>query len=362
VSRIAVLPEFNFSRGENVATWFKGPRDEDNVVTMLVPGWETGDGLAIVTKLAPELVERAMQLREVMFAGFEKDTTDYEREIPGGLLRGHEEKRKVRYSASDFVIVANQLFRDKKGAIITPDLDLVCTYRRMVKWVEAQVICHRLGLPLETEIPCEIREYKSKLERCQDNLAENELKFQGTLPTTRNQKVEAVFHYIWCLGGKQVDARRTMKDGMGQWCWEWCRVADKYPNLDIISRIHNDQIKELSRTRAADIRKLVDAGVSDEDMEAYIIHPGDGNASKMMKKGDVESLARQCPNPFFRAAFKAAYKNNPAILAPILDPTPLDGVPFKDVLRKELIRVATEVFTAAGREADFVAWLQEASA
>ena len=361
VARIAILPEHNFSRGQDTSKWFKTAQDQNTVLMSLVPGWDPGDGLAVVTPLAGDLVDRAMQVRKALLASFEKDVTDYERDIPASCLPGQSEKRKVRYTGSDFQVVAKKLFHDKDGKTVEPDLDLVCTFRRMASWLEAQVIRHRLGLPILTEIPVEVRSYKNRLERVEDNLSENELKFVGSLPTTRNQKAIAVYDHIWCLGGKQVDARRVMKDGTGQWCWELCRANDKYPALNIMDGIRKDTIKKLSRVRADQLRKLIDAGVSNEDIQAYFNNPGEGNAFKMMKKSDIQSLAERCPNPFFRAMAKAIYKDNPSILAPLLDPTPVDGVPFKDILRKNLIATLTETFAAAGREDAAIQWLEAAS-
>ena len=362
VSRIAILPQYNFSRGEKLVDWFKSPADENSVITMLVGvGWKMKDGLAIVTPIGPADVKQAMAIREKMFVDFTTDTTDYERDIPAGLVPGYDQKRKVRYSAADFAVVAKQIFCDKKGNIIQPDLDLVCAFRRLIKWLEANVIRHRLGLSLLTDIPVEEKVYESKLARVEDCLEENERKLEGTLPTTRNQKAIAVYDHIFCLGGKQIDARRTMKDGMGQWCWELSRANDKYPTLAIIDTIRKDGFKELSRIRADALRKLIDAGVSDEDMSAFFAHPGEGSAFKIMKKGDIQGLAEQCPNPFIRAAAKAIYRNDPTFIAPLLDAAPVNGVPFKDGLRIAMIQTMTDYFVAAGREAEAIDWLKRAS-
>lgn len=370
ISSIVWLPEYNMSRRGDIADWYSGIKDRNEVINALVHiGWSAKHGVAGVASIDPAAqaeLQKHVEYQKIRLAALIDENESVEVEVIIGEDNGKSlAKHTINFSSADRREMFTRMFCDKKGKVITPSYSGVWAFRRAHTLIDINVVRGKLGMEPILEIPCTLvvlegDENARHQQRAILCLEENEGKGNAILPTTLEQKAIAIFHYVFQMGNAlQVHTHRALGGtpssyGMAQKLHKLFELDSKFPKLELMAKIEDKSYKLLSSLSKEAMRKLLQENASFEEVAKYISNPKKGNnKEKVMGRPTVESCVKGIPNPILNCAFLAVLKNDKSFYTTLCHPDVITKV------QEVVLNGIKTVFTEAGKEEEFNQWLTQ---
>ncbi len=298
LSLVHSLTGTNVSR---VGDAFKDKADLSGLAGELANGYDPSKGLIKIRELSPDEITQAMTERESMLKTLSDATDSYDVPMRVG------ERDKVSVPAAEVLRAWTTLFVDAKGHIKAPKYGVVSGHRRTSVMPLAQAARRIAGLPTESEIPFDIREYTSTLGWNADCVQENMLAIAGRRALGTADKVAAAVHLYEHAGRESDLVKIGYKRGSAQKLFSFCRLNAAFPDEKILDRVIDGQIdfngldKEIMRSIAAsgDIQALKD----------YLNKPK-ANAPKVASGKEIRTYAEQNPVIVVKYVLNAVLAND----------------------------------------------------
>jgi hypothetical protein len=301
-------------RRDNIARQdlFRDTRDEHNLISLLVPGWDGQLGRPVATRMSPE--EQAEAVKVLQKLHDKLKSADLSSEPEKISLDGES----VTISMPEMLQVFESVYCGKDGEIVVPEYKGATCFRRGNVLLKVNTVRAKRKAELITELPCVEKTYASPMDQFVDNIRENQLKTAGARKMSNADSVGAARH-LFQLGATEAKLARAfgLKRGMAQKFHRLCQLDAKHPDLKIVDRILNGEI-EAKVFDKEKVKGLLDKDASTEEVATFIAAPNAGNASKIMSRKEIEALAEQCPVELIKLAYQAVLKNDASVLQPIV--------------------------------------------
>src|SRR5215471_2529478 len=195
-------------------------------------------------------------------------------------------------------------------------------------------------------IPVILRTYVDDAERIIDQQLENAIQSVGTVAVPDMDKLR-ITKKLFDMGKRQIEIRRLYTDTTGQKLFGICQIDNYWRNLKIFERLlkgdndpdhipfgpirHADLGKMNNRKEVDDKRKAgktlsekerVLEPLPESEVARYFadLRKGsEGNAAKIMKKGEIESLSKNHAVHWFRVAGTAVFDNSISGMIPYIE-------------------------------------------
>lgn len=283
-----VIADKNYSRGSD---WYVNVGDAATLAVLLLPGWDAGLGVAVVTKATG--ADHYPLIGSMMTEPLDVKVAD---KVTVNVLP--EDVRKHEWTSGG-------------------KYELVSAFRRLSAMPLVNAIRERLGQPVITEIPCEVVDFADVNDRIAKCLGENGFKTTGSKRVVDSELLRAA-KAIFENGGREAHLTKGgLKRGTSQKLWSICRADHLLVEHGEPSLIRDIEMKnvEYGPLDAGALRKAVEA-VSVEGVQEHLrqCKVARVNEVKMMAKKDMESLRDQTGNKALKYMLAAILANDTAAL------------------------------------------------
>ena len=301
LSEIISLSSWNSSRIAGELGYFKEIADRDNLVCSLAQGFDIGKGLIVVAELTDEEKADALKVRDEFIQSIEEWKTPVKvKDIQG--------KTDTEISADTQKIVCRKMFQ--RGKTIQPKYGVVSGNRRFMALYFANILRHIRDIEMIDSLTVSVEVFETERDRIIRTIEENEKKFEGSLGTSVNEKLQAALT-IFQKGGKESHLKGAFKRGTSQKLWAICGVNHALENT-FIPWVMEDTSRYGSLSKET-MRKALTDGKTGDDL-FKVVTAVKKNAVKIASKDDILRITTQNPVRVFQIVAQAILNNDVGVL------------------------------------------------